>query len=93
MSNATTTQNRQRISNPDLDECPVCGCDVARSVETVMGGSVENSADTKQRRVCYEPVDGRGDHPSRVRIIFHTSDDLETGHGDEIHLDRGVKDG
>jgi hypothetical protein len=87
MSNATTTQNRQRITERDLAECPVCGCDVYRSVETVMGGSVANSADTAQQRVCYEPIEGRGEHPSRVRVIFHRGGDLDTGHDDQAQLD------
>lgn len=90
-SNHTMTQNKLRVQTHKYDDCAVCGKPMDKVIETVMGGSVENSADTKQAKVCYEPVSTDVGQPARVRLFFHLPDDLESGgHDDEVQLDEVV---
>lgn len=88
----TTTQPPVRVQHDQYDECPICGCPVEKIIDTVLGGSYENSSDTKQERTCVEPIDPADSEAARVRLFFHTGGDLDAGHGDQVVLDRQVND-
>lgn len=89
MSDSTTTQPKQRVQTHKYDACAVCGQPVETVIETVLGGSVENNAETKQAKTCYEPVDTDTGQPARVRLFFHRPGDLDAT-TDEAKLDQAV---
>jgi len=89
----TTTQQNVRVQTHKYDQCAVCDKPMQKVIETVVGGSVANNADTKQARVCYEPVDPDDEQAARTRLFFHSESDLEAPDRDgEVKLDQAVTD-
>lgn len=92
MSNPTTTNPNVRVQTHKYDVCPICDCEAETVIETVVGGSVTNNADTNQERVCYEPVDPDGEQPARTRLFFHLPAQLDTDREGRVDLDKAVTD-
>jgi hypothetical protein len=91
MSDPTTTQTDVRVQTHKYDECAVCGQPMDKVIETVVGGSVDNNAATKQAKTCYEPVDPDTGQPARVRLFFHLPGDPGEGEQDgRVQLDQVV---
>lgn len=87
-SNTTESKTNDVRMIHGIDTCPICGCPVEMSVETVVGGSVENNGDTKQARECFEPVDPDAYRDAaRVRIYYHTADQLGDERDGRVELD------
>lgn len=90
MSDPTTTNPNIRVQTHKYDVCPICDCEADTVIETVVGGSVTNNADTKQARVCYEPVDPGDEQAARTRLFFHLPGELNTDREGRVDLDQAV---
>lgn len=90
MSNPTTTNPNIRVQTHKYDVCPICDCEPEKVIETVVGGSNENSADTKQVRVCYEPVDPGDGQPARTRLFYHLPGQTGADREGRVELDQAV---
>lgn len=93
MSNPTTTNPNVRVQTHNYDHCPMCGCPAEVVLETVVGGSTENNGETKQARVCHEPVDPGDGEPARTRLFYHLPGDLGDERDGRVELDRAVNNG
>lgn len=92
MTNPTTTPPPVRVQDRQFTQCPICEADFDKVIESVLGGSYRNADETKQARTCVEPVDPVDGEAARVRLFFHTDDQLAESHDEQVQLDQVMDD-